>query len=212
MEPVTARQKEIIEQSIALIARRGIQQLTIRNIAHEIGISDPAIYRHFKSKTDILCGVLDVLEKETLGRLKWGDRRENEYTDNQSVDDESGRELEAADELTSHFQTLFIRLSSAPELSAVIFADEFFLNEEVLAHRVRELMDRTQAGVELLVRRAQDAGEFRSDISPYALATMLIGAVRFLVRRWHIVEYAFDLKHEGMNIVREFLVLAASSP
>ncbi len=188
----TARQKEIIEHSIALIARRGIQELTIRNIAHEIGISDPAIYRHFASKTDILLGVLDLLEQETVGRRR------------QTGQAEGG----GNDELVSHFQALFERLSSAPELSAVIFADEFFLNEELLVRRVRLLMDRTQAEVELLVEREQSAGKLRSDVLPEELATMLIGAVRLLVRRWHIGGHTFSLKDEGLKLITAFMTLA----
>lgn len=188
----TARQQEIIEQSIALIARRGIQELTIRNLAHEIGISDPAIYRHFASKTDILLGVLDLLERETLGRLEPSARADGG----------------GSDELVSHFQALFARLSSAPELSAVIFADEFFLNEEALTRRVRLLMDRTQAGVELLIEGAQKAGKLRSDLLPGELATLLIGAVRLIVRRWHISGHAFDLQHEGLKCIDAFMTLA----
>jgi len=188
----TARQKEIIEHSIALIARRGIQELTIRNLAHEIGISDPAIYRHFASKTDILLSVLDLLEQETLGRLEQTGKAENGGNG----------------DIVSHFKALFVRLSSAPELSAVIFADEFFLNEEALVQRVRRLMDRTQAGVELLVEREQSAGKLRSDVLPHELATMLIGAVRLLVRRWHIGGHTFSLKREGVKLLHAFMTLA----
>ena len=205
MAPVTARQQEIIEHSIALIARKGIQELTIRNLAHDIGISDPAIYRHFASKTAILLGVLDVLEHETLGRLEPGNGAAAV-----GGAPETGSSAAARDALAANFRALFARLAASPELSAVIFADEFFLNEETLAQRVRALMERTQAGVERLIEQAQAAGEIRSDLRPAALATMLVGAVRLLVRRWHISGHAFDLEREGMDIVHNFLTLAAA--
>jgi len=51
---LTDRQIEIINKSIDIIATKGIQGLTIKNLSKEIGISEPAIYRHFESKTDIL--------------------------------------------------------------------------------------------------------------------------------------------------------------
>ncbi len=142
---ITARQQEIIDHSIGLIARRGIQQLTIRNLAKEIGISDAAIYRHFASKQEILLAVLDVLERETLGRLEPGKGAGPGDT-----------VVSARRALAANFRTLFTRLVSAPELSAVIFADEVFLNDEQLAGRVRALMDRMLSAIEHLLARAVD--------------------------------------------------------
>jgi len=56
----TERQEQIIEKSISLIAQKGIQGFTIKNLSKAIGFSEPAaIYRHFKSKTSILLAILD---------------------------------------------------------------------------------------------------------------------------------------------------------
>ncbi|NOX19159.1 MAG: TetR/AcrR family transcriptional regulator, partial [Chlorobi bacterium] len=56
---MTQRQNEIINASISLIAEKGIQGLTIKNLAHAINVSEPALYRHFKNKTAILIAILD---------------------------------------------------------------------------------------------------------------------------------------------------------
>ena len=57
---LTDRQKEIIEVSLNLIAGKGIQGLTIKNISKEIGISEPAIYRHYENKIQILIALLEL--------------------------------------------------------------------------------------------------------------------------------------------------------
>ena len=59
------RQIEIIEAATKLIGEKGIQNLTTKNLAAEMGFSEPALYRHFKSKTDILQSVL-VFYKEQM--------------------------------------------------------------------------------------------------------------------------------------------------
>ncbi|MBL6964026.1 MAG: helix-turn-helix transcriptional regulator, partial [Candidatus Marinimicrobia bacterium] len=56
MNEYTERQDQIIQESIQLIAEKGIQGLTIKNISKAIGITEPAIYRHFDSKNDIILG------------------------------------------------------------------------------------------------------------------------------------------------------------
>ena len=55
---MTKRQEEITKEAIKLISEKGIQGLTIKNLSKRIGISEPAIYRHFEGKTDILLNLL----------------------------------------------------------------------------------------------------------------------------------------------------------
>ena len=55
----TERQNQIIEESIKLIHNQGIQGMTIKNISNAIGLTEAAIYRHFKSKDEILSTILD---------------------------------------------------------------------------------------------------------------------------------------------------------
>ena len=58
---LSSRQSEIINTAIKLIGEGGIQALTIKNISSEIGIAESALYRHFKSKTEVLSTLLDFL-------------------------------------------------------------------------------------------------------------------------------------------------------
>ena len=52
------RQIQIIEAATKRIDKYGIQELTTKNLAADIGLSEAALYRHFKSKNDILLGML----------------------------------------------------------------------------------------------------------------------------------------------------------
>ena len=53
----TERQQEIINVALKLINEKGIQGLTMKNLSKEIGISEPAIYRHFENKIEILLAI-----------------------------------------------------------------------------------------------------------------------------------------------------------
>ncbi len=52
---------EIIEASGRILASRGISALTIKNLASEIGFVESALYRHFKSKEDIIVLLIKYL-------------------------------------------------------------------------------------------------------------------------------------------------------
>jgi AcrR family transcriptional regulator len=46
--------RAVIDTAIAIIADRGIDRLTMREIANEIGVSRMAPYRHFENKAELL--------------------------------------------------------------------------------------------------------------------------------------------------------------
>ena len=66
---LSKRQLEIIDTAIKLIGDGGIQALTIKNLSTEIGVAESALYRHFKSKTEVLSTVLDFLGDRKSTRL-----------------------------------------------------------------------------------------------------------------------------------------------
>ena len=48
------RKRQIVAAARRLIIKRGSEHVTVRQITKEIGVSEGNIYRHFKSKSDIL--------------------------------------------------------------------------------------------------------------------------------------------------------------
>jgi TetR/AcrR family transcriptional regulator len=60
--PRTARQEEIIDAAMALVREEGWPNLTVRRLAERLGVTDPALYRHFATKGEIALGLADRLE------------------------------------------------------------------------------------------------------------------------------------------------------
>ena len=65
MRDFTKRQNEIIQTSIKLISDKGIQNFTTKSLASLLGISEPAIYRHFSSKREILLSILQQIKEKS---------------------------------------------------------------------------------------------------------------------------------------------------
>ena len=66
----TERQIEIMEAATLRIDKFGIQELTIKNLASDLCLSEAALYRHFKSKNEILLGLLTYFILEMNERLE----------------------------------------------------------------------------------------------------------------------------------------------
>lgn len=70
--------EKILEESLTLFAECGYDGIGIDGIAESVGIKGPSIYRHFKSKEEILNALIDAAEirydeffgsKENIGRI-----------------------------------------------------------------------------------------------------------------------------------------------
>ena len=64
------RKDQIVAASKRLIIRRGSENLAVRAIAKEVGLSEGALYRHFKRKRDILSFLADTIEVDLLGDIQ----------------------------------------------------------------------------------------------------------------------------------------------
>ncbi len=59
-----SRKEEIIAATIQLVAHKGVQAATIRQITTEAGVTEAALYRHFSSKDDLCQQVYERIVAE----------------------------------------------------------------------------------------------------------------------------------------------------
>ena len=63
------RRRELIAAAARLFAARGYYAVTVDDLGEALGISGPALYRHFPSKQALLVAVFDqVIEIQQIGR------------------------------------------------------------------------------------------------------------------------------------------------
>ncbi|MBL8027698.1 MAG: TetR/AcrR family transcriptional regulator [Fibrobacteres bacterium] len=176
---LSARQIEILQVSLGIISKEGVQNFTMRQIAAEIGISEPAIYRHFPNKVSILEALLvqfeerhKLLAEEFLNGMEF-----------------SG--------IGKFLLSVLKNLAEQPALSAIIFSEEIFQNEPALRQKVTDIMKNTESAVIEHLNRLPIG-----QIIPVKYAAwMFLGSVRFLVTRWRLSGFSFDLVAEGSSFI-----------
>lgn len=185
----TERQLEIVETALELINELGIQGLTMKNISKKIGISEPAIYRHYENKVEILLAILDILKEKTAKIF------ESEQKANRTA-------LEKIEDLfMQHFQNF----SKNPALLSVIFSEEIFRNEPLLIKKIIEVIEKNGAILKDIIRQGQKDGEIRNDIDVNHLAIMVMGSLRLYVKQWQFSDYAFNLNSQGKVMVEAII-------
>ncbi len=68
-KPTKIRQKEIKDAVLQIIITEGIKSVSTKNIAKQTGLSEGAIFRHFKSKRDIMISIIDDVSENMIDKL-----------------------------------------------------------------------------------------------------------------------------------------------
>ena len=183
---LTDRQLEIIHTSIKLISSKGIQGLTMKNLSKEIGISEPAIYRHYENKIEILISILDYFSTTTQMIFV-------------SEVQKTGSSL---DKIQRIFDNHFKVFSETPSLVAVIFSEEIFRSEPLLAKKVKEIMERNSRAIQAILEEGKQNGEIDQNHNVQHLAIIIMGSLRLLIKQWQMADFAFDLQSKGIGFFK----------
>ena len=184
MAELTKRQREIVDASVNLIDENGIQNLTIKNLAKAMKISEPAIYRHFNSKLDILIAILYDFNNTTGKSLNPAKLK-------------SGSALEKIEFIFTSHMDIF---TEKPSLASVVFSEEIFQNDKKLADTVYSIMKIRFGIITDIVKKGQAEGEIRQCIPPEQIALILTGSLRLIVTNWRLSRHDFSLKKEGKEL------------
>lgn len=187
----TTRQNQIITSALELINEKGIQGLTIKNLSKKLNITEPAIYRHFANKIDILVALLDLLQTSTS-------------TIFESETNSSKNTLQKVEQL---FEKHFSVFSQNPSLAAVVFSEELFRNEEILTAKISEVIERNSQLLFAMIKEGQDKNEIRNDILPEHLVIFILGALRLFVKKWQLKGFQADLFEEGNKLIHSVKLL-----
>ena len=187
----TTRQIEIIDASKDLIGEKGLQTLTIKNLAKKMSFSEPALYRHFKDKTEIIKALL-LFHKEIIqsGVL-------NILTSQKNA-------LEKFEEI---LKFKFTHIEKNPALIMVIFSETSFQYNSVLSKVVCKILEQRRNKIITLIEIGQKEGSIRKDIDTQQLATIALGGIRTTILSWKLSGFKTDLKSDGEKLWKTLEIL-----
>ncbi len=186
MKEYTERQNQIIFSSLAISAERGMHSLTIRNIAKALGVTEPAIYRHFASKHAILVAMLDVLQGNIAPHFML--LKENQET----------RESFFIPFLTA----LFTTIEKNPAFALFIFSEEVFHSDETLKPHLKALLENMLSNLEGICTEMKASEMVYDSLSPADIALIILSTVRLTVTRWNVSKERTSLVSEASNLNR----------
>jgi TetR/AcrR family fatty acid metabolism transcriptional regulator len=181
---ITQRQHDIIDAAIKIIAHKGFQELTTKNLAVEVGVSEAALYRHFDSKIELIHKILEYFQtvsQEAMGQIQ------------ATIEDP----LEQIKAFVINRYNLFLQ---KPELAKVMLSEEIYQYDRSLAEHNLRIMHFHRDQLLISIKSAQEKNEIRSDIQAINLFRVIVGSMRLLITQWQLSGFAFNLKDEGESL------------
>jgi len=171
------RKQQIIEAARKLISKRGSEHLTVRSIAKEVNITEAAIYRHFKSKREILSFLMNHILDTML-----------EEINRKSVGEAAS--VKAIEEILRYHLS---EIEQRRGMSFQVIAEILSFGDKKLNREVYESINRYLDRLKALLSEAARSGEVRENLDLDASALLCFGALQGLVNFWALSNYSFDL-------------------
>jgi len=154
------RREQIAEAALRIIGTRGVHRLTAMELGAEVGISDGAIFRHFKDKA----AIVDAAIEHLAGLLFEGF---------------PPAEADPIDRLQIFFLERLRRVKEHPGVLRLAFTDRLAeAAGEASAARVRELMARSTRFVRDCLAEAQREGLLDPSLPLDALTWIVTGTLQ----------------------------------
>ncbi len=192
---LSKRQSEIIQAAIKLIGEGGIQALTIKNLSAKIGVVESALYRHFKSKTDVISALLDYLESIMASHFE-------------EVRDLNAEPFAKIEKLIESQLKLF---ADTPSYAVVILSDGLYKNDKMLYDKLFNIMEGSRSTFAKIIEEGQKDGAIRSDVTNDQIAFIIMGSIRLNVNQWGLSGFSFDLSKRGKVIFQTLKTLIQNS-
>ncbi len=174
------RQKEIIEATMALAAEQGISRLTTQAIADRVGIAQPTIFRHFKTRDAIFGAAIGWIAENLVSVL-------DELATAQLPPDERLRQL---------LQRQLAFVEERRGIPRLLFSEHLHVESPELKGAAREIFMRIFGHISGLLQEGIAQGRFRADLEPRQTALMIGALMQGTLIRWSLLDFGFSLRQE----------------
>ncbi|WP_243454346.1 TetR/AcrR family transcriptional regulator [Desulfosporosinus fructosivorans] len=189
MSKLLHTKESLILSTIEVFSEQGLQGLTTREVAKRQGISESAIFKHYKSKNELILAVLEYF---------------SQY--DQAISESlSMKEFKPIEAITYFVEAYVTYYENYPELTAITLSYEGLMHEVELCEVVKRIFDKRVNTIQSLVEDAKRQNEISKDVDTESLADLIIGLESIVVLRWRLYSCNFSLKEHTLTALKMLL-------
>ena len=180
---VLKRKEKIIITAIDLLDEAGINGLTTKEIARRQNITEPAIYKQFKGKKEIVMAILDRC-------AAFDDLIKNTLIDNK---------ISGKDGILYFVKAYAEYYQNYPQITTAMFSFDMFRYDIDLHERMNQIVNERMNIVFSIISKGIEVGEFPKEMDKVAFADSIFGVIWSTTFMWQMGGCSFDLKNRIMK-------------
>lgn len=178
------RKAQIVAEVLRLADEIGPDRLSTTDVARAVGLSQPAIFRHFPTKGALWLAVAETIAERL--QSDWAAADAGASAPHARLKALIGAQVSA--------------ISETPALPSILFSRELQVDNPALRDVFRGLLGSFQELLVTAIRDLQAAGSLRRDVSPEDVAVLLTSLVQGVAIRWTLSARGFSLVQEGLRL------------
>lgn len=178
------RKVQIVAEVLRIADEIGPDRLSTTDVARAIGISQPAIFRHFPTKSALWLAVAEDI----------GVRLQRDWTAAEAAADGPRARLKAL------INAQLVAIAETPALPSILFSRELQVENHALRDVFRGLLAAFQGRLVAAISDLQAAGDFSREVNPEDIAILLTSLVQGVAIRWTLGARGFSLVDEGLRL------------
>ena len=160
------RKHQILQTLAQMLEDPAGEKATTAALAKRLGVSEAALYRHFRGKAEMFEGLIEFIEQTLFALI-------NKIT---------GEEKSGVRQLEAIIGVMLAFAQKNRGMTRVLVGDALVNEDERLQTRINQLHDRLEAAVKQALRFGVSQGEIAQDVDISAQANLIMS---FVAGRWH---------------------------
>ncbi len=182
---IEERKKEVFFAITQIIAEKGIFEVSTTEVAKKLNVSQPALYKYFKSKDDMFFYFLDELDKLLKEIIEKANQKED---------------------VEEKLRTVFLEHISLVEktkvLPRIIFSDVLFFGKN--KEKLKNVVFSYQNGIEKIFEEGIEKGKI-VDGTPPSLTRLFLGSILLSALNWILLDNSYSLKKDAEKSFEAFI-------
>jgi len=181
------RKEEIIHATLDLAATDNkIKKITTQAIADTLGISQPTIFKHFKTSDKLFSAVFEWVASKIFNGF---DKILSNKDDTPDI------------RLDKLIKAQLSFIANHPGVPRLIFSNQVYHGSAKLKTVVQTLMAQYNQTIKSLIIEGIESGHYRATLNPKDTATLISTTMQGLLVRWSIHDFNFDIEQEGILLL-----------
>lgn len=183
------RRKELLLAARNIMFTEGPGKLTMRNLANAVGISEPAVYRYFAKKEELILALISLMFDG------WHDKLEALHA----------KTMPAPEKILRLGRLHFDHLTKHQFNPILLFGEASDPHQARIAEALREKGLRFAKTMSAMFAQGKEAGEFVMDLSVPSATMAVMGVLQGSLIRWTLQRSTRGLVKDLENAIKTIL-------